>query len=276
MTSLVEVVRAQSSDARAIADLFAGSIDPNFVKLVPFGCVGAAEFIRRELSVPNSLSGSLYLVARERKVVIGAAEMRRSPNSLFLNNIAVCAKYRGKGTGAALLTAGIAVSDQKSGSIGLDSLEGNERVEEWYRQLGFVTQECTEFAEVCPPDQEADHSVWLSGLPQADLTQRQFGFSSFTVHSASSGPVSVGRIGSSWFRLTDPQTIRDPAIFRALQAFDPNRRFLAVLPASSLPPEQRLRVFATLRRMEAAIPQVLERLAERNAKPEHRIAAIIS
>jgi GNAT superfamily N-acetyltransferase len=270
----VEVESAQPSDAPVIAKVFAGSIDTNFVLLVPHGCFGAAEFIRMQVTVPESVAESVYLVAREQKVVIGAAEMRRSSDGLFLNNIAVHLGHRGKGTGAALLAAGLALWDRKSGNIALDSLEGNDRAENWYRRLGFVTTQCTEFAEVSPPRQAAGHSLWLSGLPQAELAQQQFGFSSFTIHTPA--PVSVGRIGGSWFRLTDPEAVRDPAVFETLRAFDANRRFLAVLRGSVMPAEQRIRVLARLHRMEASIPQVLARLAEPNAKPETRLTSVSS
>lgn len=272
MIARVEVESAQPSDARAIAHLFVGSFDADFIQLVPWGCFGAAEFIRMQITVADSLAESVYLVAREQKVVIGAAEMRRTSDGLFLNNIAVHPEHRGKGTGAALLAAGLALWDRKSGNIGLDSLEGNDRAENWYRRLGFVTKQCTEFAEVSPPRQAPVHFPWLSGLPQAELVQQQFGFSSFTIHTPS--PVSIGRIGSSWYRLTDPGAVRDPAVFATLRAFDANRRFLAVLPASVIPADQRIRVLARLHRMEASIPQILARLVEPNAKSETRLASI--
>ena len=274
MIPRVEVGRAQPSDARAIGELFAGSFDTDFIQLVPHGCFGAAEFIRMQITVPESVAESVYLVAREQKVVIGAAEMRRFSDGLFLNNIAVHPEHRGTGTGASLLAAGLALWDRKSGNVSLDSLEGNHRAENWYRRLGFVTKQCTEFAEVSPPRQTPVRSPWLSGLPQAELAQQQFGFSSFTIHTPA--PVSVGRIGSSWFRLTDPEAVRDPAVFATLRSFDANRRFLAVMPAQVLPAEQRIRVLARLHRMEASIPPVLARLAERTARPEPRAATISS
>lgn len=224
-----------------------------------------------QIDVPHSVTDSVYLVAREKEVAIGTVELRHTSDGPFLNNIAVHQRYRGRGTGAALLAAGLGLFDRNSGRIGLDSLEGNDRAEGWYRRVGFVTKHWTEFAEVSPPRQEADHPLRLSGLPQAELAQQQFGFSSFTVQTAV--PVSVGRIGGSWFRLTDPEAVRDPAVFATLSAFDPHRRFLAVLPASVMPGEQRIRVLARLRRMEADIPQVLAGLAEQNAGTEPRLAA---
>lgn len=272
MISRIEVQRAQPSDARDIAELFASSFDANFMELVPCGCFGAAEFIRMQIGVHPSVAESVYLIAREGAVAIGAVEMRRCADGLFLNNIAVHPEHRGRGTGAALFAAGLAVWDTRAANVGLDSLEGNDRIEDWYRRLGFVTKQCTEFAEVSPPRQAACHPLWLSALPQAELAQQRFGFSSFTIHTGR--PVSVGRVGSSWFRLTDPEAVRDPAVFATLRAFDANRRFLAVLPASDMPAEQRIRVLARLHRMEADIPQVLAGLAARPARPALRLATI--
>lgn len=274
MTAVVRIERAQPSDAGAIASLLAGSLDASFAQLVPYGCSGAAEFIAMQIGVCPSVADSVYLVAREQGVVIGMAELRHTSDGPFLNNIAVHQRHRGRGTGAALLAAGLALFESNSGHIGLDSLEGNDRAEGWYRRLGFVRKHCTEFAEVSPPLQEADALLRVSGLPQAELAQQQFGFSSFTVHTAV--PVSVGRIGRSWFRLSDPGAVRDPAVFATLRAFDPDRRFLAVLPVPAMPAEQRIRVLARLHRMEADIAQVLAGLAEQKTGTEPRLAAVSS
>lgn len=269
MIPAIQVERALPSDARVIAELFASSFDANFLQLVPYGCFGAAEFIRMQMTVPDSVAESVYLVAREREVVIGAAELRRSSDGLFLNNIAVHQRHRGRGIGAALLAAGFTLLDTKVGNISLDSLEGNDRVEHWYGRLGFVISGYTEIAEVCPPLQPPGRSLWLSGFPQAELVQRQFGFSSFTILApVSVGPIFVGRIGDSWFRLTNPEAVRDAAVFATLRALDANRRFLAVLPGAAMPAEQRIRSLAGLHRMDAGIPQVLQTLAQPKARPE--------
>jgi GNAT superfamily N-acetyltransferase len=269
-----EIQLAQPWDARAIADLLAASLDAGFIQLVPCGCSGASEFIRMQIAAPRSLADSLYLVARSHKAVIGVAEWRHTPEGLFLNNIAVHHRYRGKGMGRALLSAGLGLLKRNSGKIALDSLEGNDRAGDWYRRLGFVTHQCTELAEISPPTPESASLLRISGLPQAELSHQRFGFSSFTVQAAP--PVSVGRIGPSWFRLTDPDSVRDPAVFATLSAFEPQRRFLAVLPVSAMPAEQRIRTLAKLLRMEADMRQVLGRLAERNLETAPRLAAVCS
>lgn len=202
---------------------------------------------------------SAYFVAQSPDGIIGAAELRRRPNGLFLNDIAVHHGYRGKGVGAMLLSATVRMSQVSSGQIGLDVFHDNVRALQWYSRLGFTISTSAEFLELAPPSAAGEAPAYVSGLPQADLCQERFGFSRFDLITGK-GTFSVGRIGETWFRLTDLAAIGSLSVFAALRLLDPARRILAVVPASSAPPVQVVRVLATAHRMEADISEVLPHL----------------
>jgi ribosomal protein S18 acetylase RimI-like enzyme len=251
---------AEPKDAAQIAELLAGGFRPEVRQLLVYGCKGAAEYIRTQLSRANSTTGSVYLVAETSGVMAGAAELRRSANRLFLNYIAVGPSQRGQGVGAMLLSAALEMSGVSSGEIVLDVLHDNVRALQWYRRLGFVARTSAEFLEIAPPDGRDEQPTYISGLPQADVCQERFGFSKFDLVTGS-GTYSVGRIGETWFRMTDTAAITSPPVFAALNLLDPGRRVFAVVPAGSAPPAQVIRLLAKTHRMGAEIPDVMSALS---------------
>ena len=72
---------------------------------------------------------------------------------------------------------------------------------------------------------------------------------------------SVGRIGESWFRLTEIAAIDDPTVFAALNQLDPKRGIFAVVPASSVPITRTIRRLARTHRMETDIDGLLTALS---------------
>jgi hypothetical protein len=219
--------------------------------------------------VPSSESA--YFVAQSTGGIIGAAELRRQPNRLFLNDIAVHQNYRGKGVGATLLSAAVQTSGVSSGQIGLDVFHDNVRALQWYCRLGFAISTSAEFVEVGPPSEAEEEPAYLSGLPQADLCQERFGFSRFSVITMK-GTFSVGRIGDTWFRLTDIAALGSPSVFASLRLLDPARRIFAIVPASSAPPAQVVRLLATTHRMRAEIPHLLSSLSDDCQKSQGRVS----
>src|ERR1019366_9975297 len=98
---------AEPTDAAQIANLFFSSFRPDIAQLLVLGCKGASEYIRMQLGSRVPSAESAYFVAQSPGGIIGAAELRRQPNGLFLNEIAVHHGYRGKGVGAMLLSAAV-------------------------------------------------------------------------------------------------------------------------------------------------------------------------
>ena len=244
-----------------MADLFCGGFRPDVAQLLVYGCKGASEYIRMQLASGVPGAESAYYVAQTSDGIIGAAELRRQPNRLFLNYIAVHPNHRGHCVGAILFSAAVEMSGVSPGQIGLDVLHDNVRALQWYSRLGFATRTSTEFLDLASPSGADKEPAYVSGLPQADLCQERFGFSKFNLITRK-GSFSVGRIGDTWFRLTDLTAIGDPAIFAALNLLDSGRRIFAVVPASSVPPTQVVRLMAKTYRMEAEIPHLMSSLSD--------------
>jgi ribosomal protein S18 acetylase RimI-like enzyme len=261
----IQIRFAEPRDAEQVAILFSDGFRPDFAQLLIYRCRGASEYIRMHLASGVPTAESAYFVAEAPGGIIGAAELRRHSNRLLLNYIGVHPGYRGQRVGAILLSAAVGMSGVSSGQIGLDVLHENVRALQWYGRLGFVTRTSAEFLELAPPSGVDEGPAYVSGLPQADLCQERFGFSKFNLITRK-GTFSVGRIGDTWFRLTDLAAIGDPAIFAALNLLDPGRRIFAVVPASSAPPAQVVRLLAKTHRMEAEIPHVMSSLSRDNQK----------
>jgi ribosomal protein S18 acetylase RimI-like enzyme len=253
----IQIRFAEPRDAAQIANLFSRGFRPDVARLLIYGCEGASEYIRMQLASGIPTAESAYFVAQTpNDGIIGAAELRRQSNRLLLNYIAVHPGHRGQHVGAILFSAAVGMSGVSSGQIGLDVLHDNVRALQWYSRLGFATRTSAEFLEIAPPSGADEEPAYVSGLPQADLCQERFGFSRFNLITRK-GTFSVGRIGDTWFRLTDVAAVGNPAIFAALNLLDPGRRIFAVVPASSAPPAQVVRLLAKTHRMEAEIPHLM-------------------
>ena len=255
---------AEPADAGQIADLLATSSRPDVAQLLICGCKGASEYIRMQLAAGVRNAESAYFVAQAPRGIIGAVELRRRSNRLFLNHIAVHHNYRGQRVGAVLFLAAVRMSVVNSGQIGLDLFHDNVRALHWYSRLGFATMTSAEFLELAPPSAADEEPAYAAGLPQANLCQERFGFSRFDLITGK-GTFSAGRIGETWFRLTDVAAIGSPSVFAALKLLDPARRIFAVVPASSAPRAQVVRLLATVHRMEADISEVLTHLKSRHS-----------
>ena len=256
----IQIRFAEPKDAAQIADLFCSAFRPDFAQLLIYGCRGASEYIRMQLAPGLAPAESAYFVAQARGDIIGAAELKRQSNRLLLNYISVHLGYRGQRVGVTLFSAALRMSGVNSGQIGLDVLHDNVSALQWYSRLGFATRTSAEFLELAPPSGVDKEPAYVSGLPQADLCQERFGFSKFNLITGK-GTFSVGRIGDPWFRLTDLAAVGNPAIFAALNLLDPKRRIFAVVPASSAPLAQVVRLLAKTHRMEAEIPHLMSSLS---------------
>src|ERR1039458_6569292 len=147
----IQIRFAEPKDAVQIADLFCSGFRPEVAQLLVLGCKGASEYIRMQLASRVPSAESVYFVAQSPDGIIGAAELRRQPNKLFLNDIAVHHGYRGKGVGALLLSAAVRMSGVSSGQIGLDVFHDNVRALQWYSRLGLAISTSAEFLEIAPP-----------------------------------------------------------------------------------------------------------------------------
>ncbi len=249
----VEIGLAQAGDATRIRELLVGGFRPEIRHLLIYEDPRAAEYFRMQIAAMGKNAESIFVAANEEGAVTGAAEMRRQPDGLLLSYIGVASESSGRGLGSALLRAAIQKSETLHGNIQLDVFAENSLALQWYGRLGFRTIRHINLYEATPP-RAAQGVAYLSGLPQADLCQERFGFSSFEIKTGG-GTFRAGRIGRHWFRLTDPRAVESGAVFAALQQLDRGRTVLAVI--ESAPGKPRLpRSLAQSYRMQAEIAAV--------------------
>jgi hypothetical protein len=177
-----------------------------------------------------------------------------------LNYIAVHPAHRGQRVATHLFSEAVKMAGVGSGQIALDVFHDNIPALRWYGSLGFKSVTALEFLELAPPASARQARAYVSGLPQADLCQARFGFSTVNLNSGD-GAFPVGRIGDTWFRLTDPAAVSNSAIFTALNLLDPRRRIFAIVPPSSVPAAQVVRRLAKTQRMEVEIPHLMSSLS---------------
>jgi len=216
---------AAPADAGDVVKLVHQSFRPEDLALTIYGCAGMPEYLRREFAVP--FSRSLYLVAEIDHAIAGFIELREGPS---LNYIAIDKAHRSHGLGRQLLFT--ALREAEGDRLTLDVFEHNTAALAWYRRLGFQPCGRTGLWRV-PSTDSAAAPLRISGMPQADIVHRAFGFSNFTL-----GAFSVGRLGDRWFMVTDPGLLATPGALRALATLDPGREILfrgAVPPISCEP-----------------------------------------
>jgi Acetyltransferases len=171
-------------------------------------------------------SDTLHTVAHDMEGLAGCVEIRRLPRELCLNYIAVAAAGRARGLGRALLLAALEAPEcQGYERLILDVFEFNTVALNWYQRLGFAVRHQTDWY-VLPPLQTAGTS-WhtLEGFPQAEAAHERFGFSQFRLVTHN-GNYAVGRLGTAWFRLTQPGALADVDVLPALARVDAHRRVL--------------------------------------------------
>lgn len=250
-TSAPRIRLARPQEADTVAKLLRAAVPPAVRPLTIFGQHGLADWIRT--TIRSSTSGaqsegvrfpnSTILVTTDEDTVCGAAEWRRDDSLLFLNAIAVSPSHRNRGRGRRLLHSGLLRFDNVS-HIALDVFEANVRAHDWYERLDFTRRATRNWLvsplDVGPVDTTTapPSTASLQNASAADTQHERFGFSTlrFTV-SPSSGPASqheVGRLGSKYFRITNPSTLASPSIRTALLALNPSRSLLYL--ASNPPP----------------------------------------
>jgi ribosomal protein S18 acetylase RimI-like enzyme len=258
MTNLLFQV-AQPEHAGQVAKLFREGFHEDISQLFIYGCRGASEYIRMQLTSGVTPTESAYYVAANGVEIAAAAELRRRPEGLFLNYIAVDRAHRGHRVGTKLLATALSMCGDQCGAFGLDVLCANTTALNWYLRLGFKTTSVTAMVEVTASPGNRDEPVYFAEAAQADLCQQRFGFSRFSVVTRE-GTFPVGRLGDAWFRLTDVRAVSHSSLVAALGRVEPSRRVFAVLPDAAVPAAQVTRVLTRTQRMEIAIPDLIEAL----------------
>ena len=265
---------AQPDHSAGIVAVIRSGFSPEILGATVYGCHGIARFIEAQIGLPRSAADTTWTVAAVptgagRAKIIGCAEVRRSPHELLLNYISVLPAYRGAGLGRKMLLAAIAHRHKDQRDMLLDVLTENEAANRWYERLGFQDQQLGEWWDLGPCSSldgtaGSRRAGYLSGYPQAAVAQREFGFSQFDV-TTPAGRTTIGRLGETWFRVTRAGALEDPAVAAALEALDPRRHVLAILPAGTLPAPFRDRARLVAQTMRKVMPT--EQLAGRLREP---------
>jgi hypothetical protein len=154
----------------------------------------------------------------------------------------------------------------------LDVFSHNVPAREWYERLGFEGRGATSWMSLEIPRRGTGEPGVVSGHPQAEAAQREFGFSELTV-TTRAGAYCVGRLEDRWFRLRGREALEDEALAATLQRLDGRRRILALVPepkaAAQCGPPHRL---VTSNRMSVRLDRLTRSLSRPGDRHEDRPA----
>jgi ribosomal protein S18 acetylase RimI-like enzyme len=225
----VNIRPADPGDADAVVEVVRESFRPGDLELTIYGCPGIAAYLRRQFEAAR-FSSLPPLVAEVERSVIGFAELRRTRSSLTLNYIAVRGSWQGHGIAATLLSRALEQAGYAAGEpLSLEVFEHNTAARDWYARMGFETRLGMNFLRAHMPLDGGRRGAIVESMPQAEVCHEQFGFSTFTVGLGSKS-FSVGRLGSRWFKITDPALLTSPGVLDLLARIDAERELLAVIP----------------------------------------------
>lgn len=254
---------AAPGDGSAIAALIRGGFPSEFLNLTIYGCPGIRLYIEDQIQVPIGSSNTVYAVATRRHRPVSCIELRRFPTALCLNYIAVHPRYRGAGLGRRLLSFAISrFAPPSASNIFLDVGHENVLARRWYEKLGFRRESTTSWWHIPRLSGERiPDSVCVRGFPQAEISQRKYGFSEFHVASAL-GEFPIGRLGDRYFRVRDPIAVSDRQIRTFLAALDPRRRVVLCANDRNSPFERvgRARRLTVFHRLSVPLESLMRQL----------------
>lgn len=219
---------ATAQDAGRIVDLVRNSFEPIILSMTPYGCSGITAFNEGNLLAQRIGGDVWFFVCEIENQVIGCLELKLSIDSVFVSYICVDPIVQSHGLGSRLLRYGIeAVRQVHHHWVWLDVLENNHVARSWYEKLGFEAEFVTEWWQVTLP--KVSKSIgYVSGLPQAEASHNQFGFSQVNVTSPL-GTYGVGRLGDQWLRITAPDFFADDAAIAMVADLAPERKAIALI-----------------------------------------------
>ena len=250
------VRRAAAADAEPVAALIRRSFRDRDLALTIYGCHGIAEYLRKRFEALENGSPQ-PLVAECDGAVAGFVELRSNDSGVFLNYIATDERVQGRGLGRLLLKRSLEDLQAAPGTpFTLDVFGHNERAKSWYSRLGFEHTGSVGFwrARVEPAFRGAARFE-IFDLPESDDCHETFGFSMLALAEADDR-FNVGRIGSSWFRISDPRLLRKPEVLSGLMALDGERELLVNVAESEIEAGVGLELELLLRsdRMRTCLP----------------------
>jgi GNAT superfamily N-acetyltransferase len=254
----------QPDEAGNIVELIQSSFIPELFSTMIYGCSGMQQYLRDQMSLPASLSDTLYVVAVLDNNVVGYLEMRWLSDALFWNLACTNRETRCKGLAKTMLKEAISIARMDHHrSMYLDVYENNTGALTWYERMGFTCDYTTELWDIPNMVSAPATSGKISGYPQSLLSQERYGFSMFKLITAK-GDYNIGCMGRDWFRVTQLEAMTDHEVFSTLNALNPDRRILALLPEKSVSVKftPGTRQIVRTKRMSIPLNQLLENLAD--------------
>ena len=219
---------AVATDAHFIVQLIQQSFDPQMLKAMVYGCYGIDSYVKHCILTHENLSDRVYVVAEEDDRVVGCIELRLIGETVFLNYICTHANVCHKGLGRALLREAIQLIGPSSyKKMSLDVFHDNLVAESWYERLGFTGEYDIIWWSIPIPVCEIVAPGKISGIAQAAVCQREFGFSQFSLNTTTAS-YSVGRLGSDWYRIFQEVLLNDNQALSTLHKLESGRRILGL------------------------------------------------
>ena len=260
---MLTVRPARQDDARAIVALVRAGFDKKRLGATIYGCKGMNSYIRQQMSVPDGLSDTVYIVGESRGSTFGCVEFKFLQDTIFLNYICVSHYHRQKGLGRELLRKALIIAKKDVRSkISLDVFCDNTAAISWYEKLGFKTDYYNNWWNIALPKTNKSPKGIISAYGQANVCQRAFGFSQFGL-TTGKNTYSIGRLGSAWFRVTQSEVLSDKEALTCLHVLDAKRKLLGIFPEDSKLRNPRMAdMFCRSARMTMRLDKLLRSLSD--------------
>lgn len=256
--------RAEVHDVPRIVALLRNGVPEHLLGYTILGCRGIGKFLEDSIGPNERSAKTSYLVCVSQDDLVGIAEIRTTPELLFLNHIYVTAPLRGQGLGTRLLGEALRSAEKPARkSIQLDVFAERIAAKTWYESLGFSKLYEQVWLEMPLSKSENHQPSTANGLAEARQTHRAYGFSEFSL-STPTRSYRVGRLGDHLFRVTDGRVLDDASALSALARLDPHRTLLCITQADAVAhgAPARKTVKARSLRMAADPAVVLQRLLQ--------------
>ncbi len=260
MNSPLRLTAALPGEGRIVARAIARSLPPDLLPLTIWRSPRAGLYVEWLLHSRDHPDAPRYYLLRRGGRLAGLAAFRTVDHAAFLEHLWVTPGLRGRGLGRRLLAAASwrYLRWRPSLFFALDVFAGLGPGS-WYRRLGLspVSERHWSVRTAADAAGSVPARLPLHDLDAAERAHREWGFSRFTA-----GPYPIGRLYAPYFRLTDPQAARDPALLRLLARLDPQRRLLLIAPG---PPPRCWRTVARHQRLAGSADAFFERLRTSHA-----------
>jgi ribosomal protein S18 acetylase RimI-like enzyme len=259
------IAPATPADVPGMMALVEECFSPTWRSVMLYGAPGAGHYAADLIRRQDAGGDTAFLVARGTDgQVRGFVEVRRLAGSIHMNNMATGAAARGQGVYAALMAEGVRLGRAEGYTRASCDVFVDNPIRTYLLKIGYRVSGALAWQAASLPGGPMPAGVYFAGLPQADAAHTQFGFSRVDVFTTRGAHYDVGRLGTRWFRVTDPSLVAESDVLVALHNLDPDRELLAIVPAAAaLPAWLTGRALAVSERLACEIATVLPVLSSR-------------